>query len=79
MTVVYLENLGFPKLGQVSNDDNVAWLRQQGYQVIELDYEHSDKAVSPALNKDIVSINSSLQNGKFCGQTVSPQHTHRTH
>ena len=49
MTVVYLENLGFPKLGQVSNDDNVAWLRQQGYQVIEMDYEHSDKAVSPAL------------------------------
>ena len=76
MTVVYLENLGFPKLGQVSNDDNVAWLRQQGYQVIELDYEHSDKAVSPALNKDIVSINSSLQNGKFCGQTCSPSRSY---
>ena len=30
MTVVYLENLGFQKIGQISNADNVAWLRQQG-------------------------------------------------
>ena len=65
MTVVYMENLGFQKTGQVSNADNVAWLRQQGWQVIELDYGHSDKAVSPALNKDIIAINSSLQGGKF--------------
>ena len=71
MTVVYLENLGFQKTGQVSNADNVAWLRQQGWQVIELDYGHSDKAVSPVLNKDIIAINSSLQSGKFCGQTCS--------
>ena len=71
MTVVYLENLGFQKTGQVSNADNVAWLRQQGWQVIELDYGHSDKAVSPVLNKDIIAINSSLQGGKFCGQTCS--------
>lgn len=72
MTVVYLENLGFQKAGQVSNADNVAWLRQQGYQVIELDYAHSEQAVSPMLNKDIIAINSSLQNGKFCGQNCSP-------
>ena len=71
MTVVYLENLGFQKIGQVSNADNVAWLRQQGYQVIELDYAHSDKAVSPALNQDIIAINSSLEGGKFCGQNCS--------
>jgi hypothetical protein len=71
MTVVYLENLGFQKTGQVSNADNVAWLRQQGYQVIELDYAHSEQAVSPMLNKDIIAINSSLQGGKFCGQTCS--------
>ena len=71
MTVVYLENLGFQKTGQVSNADNVAWLRQQGWQVIELDYGHSGKAVSPALNKDIIAINSSLQSGKFCEQTCS--------
>ena len=71
MTVVYLENLGFQKIGQVSNADNVAWLRQQGYQVIELDYAHSEQAVSPVLNKDIVAINSSLQSGKFCGQNCS--------
>ena len=71
MTVVYLENLGFQNISQVSNADNVAWLRRQGWQVIELDYGHSDKAVSPALNSDIVSINSSLQGGKFCGQACS--------
>ena len=71
MTVVYLENLGFENISQVGNADNVAWLRQQGWQVIELDYGHSEKAVSPMLNKDIVAINSSLQNGKFCGQTCS--------
>ena len=76
MTVVYLENLGFPKPGQVSNADNVAWLRQQGYQVIELDYEYNDLAVSPTLNKDIVSINSSLQTGKFCGQNCSPSRSY---
>ena len=71
MTVVYLENLGFEKISQVSNADNVDWLRGQGYQVIELDYDHSEKAVSPTLNKDIIAINSSLQSGKFCGQTCS--------
>ena len=71
MTVVYLENLGFEKIGQVSNADNVAWLREQGYQVIELDYAHDEHAVSPMLNKDIIAINSSLQSGKFCGQDCS--------
>lgn len=76
MTVVYLENLGFQKIGQNSNADDVAWLRQQGYQVIELDYEHSEKAVSPMLNKDIVAINSSLQKGKFCGQNCSPSRSY---
>ncbi len=72
MTVVYLENLGFQKIGQNSNADDVAWLRSQGYQVIEIDYAHSEKAVSPILNKDIIAINSSLQNGKFCGCNCSP-------
>jgi len=67
MTIVYLENLGFQKIGQNSNVDDVAWLRNEGYQVIELDYDHHEKAVSPLLNADIIAINSSLQNGKFCG------------
>ena len=31
MTVVYLENLGFQKIGQNSNADDVAWLRSRGY------------------------------------------------
>ncbi|MBR1688965.1 MAG: hypothetical protein IJ710_10670 [Prevotella sp.] len=76
MTVVYLENLGFEKIGRNSNADDVAWLRQQGYQVVELDYAKSEKAVSPALNKDIVAINSSLQNGQFCGVSCSPSRSY---
>ena len=76
MTVVYMENLGFQKISQVSNADNVAWLRQQGYQVIELDYAHHEQAVSPILNKDIIAINSSLQGGKFCGQNCSPRRSY---
>lgn len=72
MTVVYLENLGFQKIGRNSNADDVAWLRSQGYQVVELDYAHSEKAVSPTLNQDIIAINSSLQGGRFCGCDCSP-------
>lgn len=76
MTVVYLENLGFQKIGQNTNADDVAWLRSQGYQVIELDYEKNENAVSPALNKDIIAINSSLQEGKFCGCNCSPSRSY---
>ena len=71
MTIVYLENLSVPKMGQNSNADDVTWLRNAGYQVIELDYENHEKAVSPTLNLDIIAINSSLQNGSFCGCTCS--------
>ncbi len=76
MTVVYLENLGFQKIGQNSNDDDVAWLQGQGYQVIEIDYAHSERAVSPALNKDIIAINSSLRSGRFCEVNCSPSRSY---
>ena len=76
MTVVYLENLGFQKIGQNSNAEDVAWLRSEGYQVIELDYGHHEKAVSPTLNADIIAINSSLQSGKFCGCNCSPSRSY---
>lgn len=76
MTVVYLENLNIPKIGQNSNADDVAWLRSQGYQVIELDYANHEKAVSPMLNTDIIAINSSLQNGQFCGCNCSPSRSY---
>ena len=71
MTVVYLENLGFQKIGRNSNAEDVSWLRSQGYQVVELDYGHSEAAVAPRLNQDIIAINSSLQSGRFCGVTCS--------
>ena len=76
MTIVYLENLGFQKMGQNSNADDVTWLRSQGWQVIELDYGHHEKAVSPTINADIIAINSSLQNGKFCEQNCSPSRSY---
>jgi hypothetical protein len=72
MTIVYLENLGFQKIGQNSLADDVTWMREQGYQVIELDYGKSEKAISPALNQDIIEINSRLQEGQFCGCDCSP-------
>ncbi len=71
MTVVYLENLGFQKIGQNSNAEDVAWLRDQGYQVIELDYAKNEKAVSPNLNQDIIAINDALTKGTFCGCATS--------
>ncbi|MBP1641134.1 MAG: hypothetical protein H6Q17_2717 [Bacteroidetes bacterium] len=68
-TVVYLENLGFKKIGRNSNAANVAWLRAQGYRVVELDYRHTPKAVSPAINADIIAINDSIFARSFCGYT----------
>lgn len=67
MTVVYLENLMCEKIGQNSNADDVAWLLEQGYNVIELDYAHHAKAMSPYINMDIIAINSELNKGAFCG------------
>ena len=76
MTVVYLENLAVQKVGQNSNADDVAWLRSHGWQVIEIDYANHAKAKAPTLNKDIIAINSSLKEGKFCGQTCSPMRSY---
>lgn len=76
MTVVYLENLAIPKIGQNSLADDVAWLRSEGYQVIELDYNHNERAVATLLNADIISINNSLKGGSFCGVSCSPDRSY---
>lgn len=73
-TIVYLENLGFEKVGQNTNAEDVAWLLSQGYRVIELDYGRSAKAVSPTLNLDIQAINSALQSGTFCAMSNCSAH-----
>ncbi len=67
LTVVYLENLGFKKIGRNSNAKNVAWLLSQGYRVIELDYAKNCKAVSPTINEDIIAMNDAIASGSFCG------------
>lgn len=69
MTVVYLENLGFEKIGQNTNAEDVRWLLSQGYRVIELDYKHHAKAIAPAINMDIIQINDALNTGSFAGCT----------
>lgn len=69
MTVVYLENLSCEKIGQNTNAEDVAWLLNEGYRVIELDYEHHENAVSPYINKDIIAINTELNKGTFCGSS----------
>lgn len=70
LTVVYLENLGLKKIGQNSNATDVAWLLTKGYRVIELNYANNSKAVTPTINADIISINSALNAGSFCGFTT---------
>lgn len=69
VTVVYLENLGFKKLGCNSNATDVAWLLSRGYRVVELDYAHSKQAISPQINADIIAINDSILAGSFCGNS----------
>ncbi|MFA9390211.1 MAG: T9SS type A sorting domain-containing protein [Prolixibacteraceae bacterium] len=67
LTVVYLENLGFTKIGANSNKTDVDWLLSQGYRVIELDYANNVNAVSPIINADIIEINDALAAKSFCG------------
>ena len=69
LTVVYLENLNFQKIGGNSNATDVAWLNSQGYRVIELDYQNNEKAVTPMINEDIIAINDAIASGSFCGKS----------
>jgi dienelactone hydrolase len=69
VTVVYLENLNFNKLGGNSNETDVAWLLSKGYRVIELNYANHINAVSPNINADIIDINDAIFAGSFCGLT----------
>ncbi len=73
-TVVYLENLGFSKLGGNSNAENVRWLLDQGFRVVELDYNHHTAAVSPAINQDIIAINDAIAVDSFCGNNNYSQY-----
>ena len=67
LTVVYLENLGFKKIGQNTNVTDVSWLLSKGYRVIELNYANNTKAVTPTINADIITINTAINSGSFCG------------
>ncbi|MEJ6982002.1 hypothetical protein WG906_16150 [Pedobacter sp. P351] len=67
LTVVYLVNPGFKKIGGNTKKADVKWLLGQGYRVIELNYRHDVKAVSPAINQDIIAINDAIAAGRFAG------------
>lgn len=67
LTIVYLENLGFDKIGRNSNPEDITWLLSQGYRVIKLDYNNHENATATKLNKDIIAINNALATGIFCG------------
>lgn len=67
VTIVYLVNLGFEKIGKNKHKADIKWLNSKGYRVITLDYRNSKKAISPSINKDIIAINDSLASGAFCG------------
>jgi hypothetical protein len=67
VTIVYLQNLNIKKIGQNSNEQDVAWLLAQGYRVIELNYAGNQHAISPIINADIIAINDSIAHGSFCG------------
>lgn len=70
LTVVYLENLSLKKLGQNSLTDDVNWLLNQGYRVIELNYASHPDATALQLNTDIIAINDALFAGNFCSSTT---------
>ena len=67
MTVVYLTNLACEKIGQYSNEENIEWLKSQGYRVIILDYGKHERSVSPYINLDIMALNKALNTGELCG------------
>ncbi len=67
MTVVYLERLKLRKVGRNSIKNDVSWLLAQGYRVVELNYAHHGKTISPNINADIIAINDSISAGTFCG------------
>ncbi len=73
MTIVYLENLGFKKISQNSNDEDVQAMVDEGYRVIRLDYQGNALAISPNINQDIMAINDQLNKGSMCGfSSISP-------
>jgi len=73
LTVVYLENMNFRKIGNNTNAADVEWLLSKGYRVIELNYANHVNAVSPTINADIIVFNDAIAAGSFCGYSNCSQ------
>ena len=54
--VVYLTNLAMPRIGQEPDEPILADLRDSGHLVLKLNYGRHPKAVSPALNADVLKL-----------------------
>ncbi len=66
VTIIYLEGVKSCRVKDSKRKKEIKWFLNQGYRIVELDYAGNELAVSPNLNKDIVSINDSIASGKFC-------------
>lgn len=75
--VIYLKNLDIPRLGQEPDDSILNDLHAQGYLLLILDYAHNPRAVSPALNADMLKLRNDLS-GKartlLTNYPVDPSH-----
>lgn len=63
-TVVYLKNLAIPRIGQESDEAIVGDFAKQGMLVLVLDYAKDAKAVSPALNADLLKLRTDIADAK---------------
>jgi len=63
-TVVYLKNLSLPRIGQESDDVILGEFAKQGMLVLVLDYAKDAKAVSPALNADLLKLRMDIADSK---------------
>lgn len=65
--VIYLENLGAPRVGTESDGTILRDFLKQGYRVVTLDFAHDPKARVPYLNRDLFELRQAIQ-----GQTLLP-------
>src|SRR4051794_30838061 len=55
-TIVYLKGLPIPRLGQEPDEPILRDLVQEGNLLLILDYAHDERAISPAINADMLKL-----------------------
>ncbi|MFV0290975.1 MAG: alpha/beta hydrolase family protein [Mangrovibacterium sp.] len=64
-TVIFLQNLCIDNISSISNKKNTEWHLKQGYRVIQMDFKHHHRTISPLINQEIIAINDSIEKGSF--------------